>query len=187
MQLNQYVQGVADGGRERTTAYGGTADYTLLPPRRDRRVFRPRIEERLVAWWQTSPRYLDIRAVYAFPIQPLSIFLSSSAVERSAVNRLVVGSNPTSGAKQLYRLARRDSATSFGIRTPGFEPSAARQTDRRSARRVRHSRITPTSGAKQLYRLARRDSATSFGIRTPGFEPSAARQTDRRSARRGEA
>ena len=29
---------------------------------------------------------------------PLSEFLSSSVVERSAVNRLVVGSNPTSGA-----------------------------------------------------------------------------------------
>ena len=29
VELNQYVQGVADGGRERTTAYGGTADYTL--------------------------------------------------------------------------------------------------------------------------------------------------------------
>ena len=124
--------------------------------------------------WQTSPRYLDIRAVYAFPIQPLSIFLSSSAVERSAVNRLVVGSNPTSGAKQLYRLARRDSATSFGIRTPGFEPSAARQTDRRSARRVRHSRINPTSGAKQLYRLARRDSASPSG-----FEPSGSSRAQR--------
>ena len=29
VELNQYVQGVADGGRARTTAYGGTADYTL--------------------------------------------------------------------------------------------------------------------------------------------------------------
>jgi hypothetical protein len=44
-------------------------------------------------------RYLDITAVYGFPIQPIAPrLLSSSAVERSAVNRLVVGSNPTSGA-----------------------------------------------------------------------------------------
>ena len=29
LEWNHYVQGVADGGRDRTTAYGGTVDYTL--------------------------------------------------------------------------------------------------------------------------------------------------------------
>ena len=29
MELNQYIQGVTNGGRDRTTAYGGTADYTV--------------------------------------------------------------------------------------------------------------------------------------------------------------
>jgi porin len=29
LEWNQYVQGVADGGRDRTTAYGGNVDYTL--------------------------------------------------------------------------------------------------------------------------------------------------------------
>ena len=29
MELNQYVQGVTNGGRDRTAAYGGTADYTV--------------------------------------------------------------------------------------------------------------------------------------------------------------
>ena len=29
VKLNQYVQGVTNGGRDRTAAYGGTADYTL--------------------------------------------------------------------------------------------------------------------------------------------------------------
>ena len=42
---------------------------------------------------------LDKLAVCAFASRPSpSVILSSSAVERSAVNRLVVGSNPTSGA-----------------------------------------------------------------------------------------
>ena len=44
-------------------------------------------------------RSLDKLAVCAFASRPPpSVILSSSAVERSAVNRLVVGSNPTSGA-----------------------------------------------------------------------------------------
>ena len=29
VELNQYVQGVTNGGRDRTAAYGGTADYTV--------------------------------------------------------------------------------------------------------------------------------------------------------------
>jgi porin len=29
VELNQYIQGVTNGGRDRTTAYGGTADYTV--------------------------------------------------------------------------------------------------------------------------------------------------------------
>ena len=29
MELNQYIQGVTNGGRDRTAAYGGTADYTV--------------------------------------------------------------------------------------------------------------------------------------------------------------
>ena len=29
VELNQYIQGVTNGGRDRTAAYGGTADYIL--------------------------------------------------------------------------------------------------------------------------------------------------------------
>ena len=82
-----------------------------------------------MALGQTS---LDRRCACGFSTQPITPrILSSSAVERSAVNRLVVGSNPTSGAKQLYRLARRDSATPFG-----FEPLVRAGAKRRPAKPI---------------------------------------------------
>jgi hypothetical protein len=70
----------------------------------------------------------------------LAQILSSSAVERSAVNRLVVGSNPTSGAKQLYRLARRESANPSGFESLGFEPESS--GDRRSQSYLRSQDVT---------------------------------------------
>ena len=43
-------------------------------------------------------QHLDRLEGCSFPEQFTFVVLSSSVVERSAVNRLVVGSNPTSGA-----------------------------------------------------------------------------------------
>lgn len=40
-------------------------------------------------------RFKEQKSLNVYEIQLLTLFLSSSVVERSAVNRLVVGSNPT--------------------------------------------------------------------------------------------
>ena len=49
------------------------------------------------------------------------VIQSSSVVERSAVNRLVVGSNPTSGAKPLTRTSLVILGTHRRIRSTGYE------------------------------------------------------------------
>jgi hypothetical protein len=68
--------GAVDGmAGERATGFEGKTVAKKVARRGDKRlIFRP------------------------CPVRDLKPFLSSSVVERSAVNRLVVGSNPTSGA-----------------------------------------------------------------------------------------
>src|SRR5258705_12588806 len=87
--------------------------------------------------WKILLRYLDRRSACGFSKRPnLAQILSSSAVERSAVNRLVVGSNPTSGAKQIYRLGRRGSANTSGSESLGFEPKSSGDRRRQSYLRI---------------------------------------------------
>ena len=129
VQLNRYVQGVAEMAAVSARPPTGALRTIRSFLRAEKDVYFVRgLRKSWSHGWQTSPRYLDIRMRLRFSYPTgLSVFLSSSAVERSAVNRLVVGSNPTSGAKQLYRLARRDSAGPLG-----FEPlgSSRAQRDR---------------------------------------------------------
>jgi hypothetical protein len=51
----------------------------------------------------------------------LNIFRSSSVVEQSAVNRLVVGSSPTCGA--IWRDVRAGRRSTIGNRVGGVDPS----------------------------------------------------------------
>ena len=51
---------------------------------------------------------------------PDSIFLSSSMAEHSAVNRVVVGSSPTWGARKAYHLRDRFFCTSYGVKKPSL-------------------------------------------------------------------
>src|SRR5437773_5563399 len=71
---------------------------------------QPREESSSVAQWQSPDKVginrlplaarATVRKVYARPSGEIrNTFQRSSVVERSAVNRLVVGSNPTAGAK----------------------------------------------------------------------------------------
>ena len=64
-----------------------------------------------------------------FRYRPPSLFRLSSAVEQSAVNRLVVGSNPTVGAKETKRspLWRPFCFLNFGYR---LEPTEVGLTTR---------------------------------------------------------
>ena len=48
-------------------------------------------------------RFKEQKSLNVYEIQLLTLFLSSSVVERSAVNRLVVGSNPTWGDLDFFR------------------------------------------------------------------------------------
>jgi hypothetical protein len=48
-------------------------------------------------------RFKEQKSLNVYEIQLLTLFLSSSVVERSAVNRLVVGSNPTWGDLYFFR------------------------------------------------------------------------------------
>src|SRR5262245_38779143 len=90
-------------------------------------------------------RSLDKVAVCAFASRPHpSLILSSSAVERSAVNRLVVGSNPTSGANSFI-VGEARQRQSFWIRTLGFVPE--RSGDRRSQSYLRSQQLYRWRGA----------------------------------------
>src|SRR6266480_4249624 len=71
---------------------------------------QPREESSSVAQWQSPDKVginrlplaagASVRKIYARPSEEIrNTFQRSSVVERSAVNRLVVGSNPTAGAK----------------------------------------------------------------------------------------
>ena len=118
------------------------------------------------AWQRALPgkrRLLDKVAVCAFASRPPpSGILSSSAVERSAVNRLVVGSNPTSGANSF--IVGERACQSFGIRTSGFVPEGS--GDRRSQSYLR---------SQQLYRWRARFSASPSGFEPLGSCRSAAK------------
>ena len=66
-------------------------------------------EARFGAEWQSGYAE-DCKSLYigSIPVSASKIlFRDSSAVEQSAVNRLVVGSNPTRGANMKTRLKRR--------------------------------------------------------------------------------
>jgi hypothetical protein len=90
-------------------------------------------------------RLLDKIAVCAFASRPPpSVILSSSAVERSAVNRLVVGSNPTSGANSCI-VGEARSRQLLGIRTLGFVPE--RSGDRRRQSYLRSQELYGWRGA----------------------------------------
>ena len=56
-------------------------------------------------------------ASYDYPMQITIIFLSSSGVERSAVNRFVVGSNPTWGDLKIITCI-----PSINLIIPNYKP-----------------------------------------------------------------
>ena len=58
-------------------------------------------------------------ASYDYPMQITIIFLSSSGVERSAVNRFVVGSNPTWGVRISYK----GNTLAFQAKAAGSSPA----------------------------------------------------------------
>ena len=105
---------------------------------------------------QIRRRYLDNAVVYGFPNQLfIPRILSSSAVERSAVNRLVVGSDLHQEPDSFIVWRGRQRQT-YGIRTPWVRAGAKR----------RPAEPIQTSGAETAL-----SSGEARQRQSSGFEP----------------